>query len=293
MVCVARDSLRSDVRRLNRNATVIERNTVEDRRRRLEGRIKTFHNKADTLMLEVDLDDVGPLVEKKKERLPDWDDGKDSDRVGIREDEEDPQGVEEDEAIGGLSGSEDAAENEVTTADRPDKDDEEDDTEHAEWLSLFMPSSLGKKTIDKARLGTLAVQEIELRVGQANDALGDLRVELGHKALLFRTKIRHTKNTKGKTRAWKEVNHSTLEVMRHVRRYERARRALVRLEADDGILENYQDIKREDLTMSGDILEENRVGQKNTTMAWFWRLGPQGTGGNDWMEECECSLRCD
>jgi hypothetical protein len=34
-------------------------------------------------------------------------------------------------------------------------------------------------------LETLAKQETELRVGQANDALAALWVELGHKLLLF------------------------------------------------------------------------------------------------------------
>jgi hypothetical protein len=165
--------------------------------------------------------------------------------------------------------------------------------EYAEQLSLCMPSSLGQKTLEEAGLKMLTLQEIELRVGQVNDALGDLRVELGQKALLFRTKIRHTTNTKGRTRAWKEVNNSSMEVMKHVRRYDRARRALVKLGVDDGILEKYQDIKKDDLKMSADILEENRVGQKNTTMAWFWRLGPQGDSlGNDWMEECEYRVRC-
>jgi hypothetical protein len=79
-----------------------------------------------------------------------------------------------------------------------------------------------------------------------------------------------------------------MDIMKHVRRYKRARRALEKLGVAHGVLEKYQDIKKEDLNMSGDILEENRVGQKNATLAWFWWLGPQGDSvGKDWMEECE------
>ena len=288
---MSRDILRSDLRRLKCNATVIERTKIEDRRRKLEGRIKTFHIKADTLLAGVDVDDVGPLVEKENEMLHEWDE--ESEWRGMREEEEDAEEIEHDEGIGRASGSESSSENEVIRADQPDEDDEDDEMEYAEQLSLCMPSSLGQKTLEEAGLKMLTLQEIELRVGQVNDALGDLRVELGQKALLFRTKIRHTKNTKGRTRAWKEVNNSSMEVMKHVRRYDRARRALVKLGVDDGILEKYQDIKKDDLKMSADILEENRVGQKNTTMAWFWRLGPQGDSlGNDWMEECEYRVRC-
>lgn len=274
VVDCARDALRRDVRRLKRNATVIERTTIEDRRRRLEARINTFHARGDTLMVGVDVDDVGPSMEKEHDK---WDDR-----------EELAREVDDDEATDRLSGSELSSDHEGVTARQPDEDEEDEDMEYAEHLSLCMPSSWGRQALDDAGLKMLGLQEIELRVGQANDALGDLRVELGHKALLFRTKVRNTKNTKGKTKAWKEVNKSSMDVMKHVRRYERARGALIKLGVENGILQMYQEIKKEDLKMSADILEENRFGQKNTTMAWFWRLGPQGDNvGNEWMEECE------
>ena len=42
------------------------------------------------------------------------------------------------------------------------------------------------------RLGlvTIPSQELDLRQGQANDALEGLRLALGHKTLVFRTKVR-------------------------------------------------------------------------------------------------------
>jgi len=136
-------------------------------------------------------------------------------------------------------------------------------------------------------LETLAKQEIELRVGQANDSLAALRVELGHKSLLFRSKVRYSKNQKGKTRAWKEVAQSAGRVMKHVACYQRAQQALKRLGADEEILEKYQDIEKEHLKMSSDMVEENRFGQHNDMLAWFWRLGPQTDAeGDSWMEEC-------
>jgi len=39
-------------------------------------------------------------------------------------------------------------------------------------------------------LVTMASQELELRQCQANDALEGLRLALGHKSLLFQTKVR-------------------------------------------------------------------------------------------------------
>jgi len=59
-----------------------------------------------------------------------------------------------------------------------------------EHMSIFMPSSLQIADMQRLGLVTMASQELELRQGQANDALEGLRLALGHKSLLFRTKVR-------------------------------------------------------------------------------------------------------
>ena len=58
-----------------------------------------------------------------------------------------------------------------------------------EHMSIFMPSCLHSSDIQRLGLVTMASQELELRQGQANDALEGLRLALGHKTLLFRTKV--------------------------------------------------------------------------------------------------------
>jgi hypothetical protein len=267
---LCRDILRSDVRRLSRRASAISRAGLEDRRRRLEGKIKAFHRRGDTLMEVEDLDDLAPVGREGGE----W--------QYLSDNEERVCGEQEGEfPIESESSSDDG---DIGSCQGSDGDEE---TEFPEQMSLCLPSSLGRQQIEDHGLETLALQEIQLRIGQANDTLAALRVELGHKALLFRAKIRYTKNTKGKTRAWKEVSKSSMEVMKHVRCYRRARKALQQLGADKEILEKFQEIKKEDLRMNGDMLEENRVGQRSDTLAWFWRLGPHSDmEGNAWMEEC-------
>ena len=53
--------------------------------------------------------------------------------------------------------------------------------------------------------------------------------------------------------------------------YRAARDAIEELgEAAD--LERFQRITKSDLKMSGDIVEENRVGQRSSILPWFWRL---------------------
>jgi hypothetical protein len=50
-------------------------------------------------------------------------------------------------------------------------------------------------------------------------------------------------------------------------------------------------LKREDLKMSGDIVEENRVGQRSEHVSWIWRQdhGEQA-GKQALLDESECLL---
>jgi len=57
-----------------------------------------------------------------------------------------------------------------------------------------------------------------------------------------------------------------------VRSYRLARNVLETLGAKEELLNQYQEIWKEDLKMSRDIVEENRVGQRSSELAWFWRL---------------------
>ena len=61
-----------------------------------------------------------------------------------------------------------------------------------------------------------------------------------------------------------------------------------RLGADDATLTQYQELRSEHLTLNGDITEENRFGQRNDVLPWFWRLDGQNADQQDvWMQECE------
>jgi len=180
-----------------------------------------------------------------------------------------------------------------TTGDEGSEDGEDDEDDEAiadnpERLRLAMPSSLGRECIVRLGLETLAMQELELRKGQANDALEDLRLALGHKALLWRTKVRTAKNNKQRTRAWDDIKNARRQVEKNVRHYHRARRALASLGADDKIMSQYKVIGTNDLRLSGDVLDPSRLGQRSDTLAWFWRLGtPNSDQDNSWMEECK------
>ena len=71
------------------------------------------------------------------------------------------------------------------------------------------------------RLGLLTMvdQELRLREGQANDALHELRVSLAHKAVIFRTDVRHDGTYNMTTRPWGKVGSADVKVQRHAAIY--------------------------------------------------------------------------
>ncbi|KAH7904267.1 hypothetical protein BJ138DRAFT_1019360 [Hygrophoropsis aurantiaca] len=72
---------------------------------------------------------------------------------------------------------------------------------------------------------------------------------------------------------------------RHVWSYLRARRVIQILCADPSTLAKYKDIAVTDLSVNKDVTEENRYGQGNHKMAWFWAMGKQSEQHNGWMKE--------
>lgn len=68
----------------------------------------------------------------------------------------------------------------------------------------------------------------------------------------------------------------------------RARQALLNLEAEKQVMDVYRPILSEDLSLSGDVVEEHRMGQRKDGLAWFWHMGmPNEDQSNEWMDECK------
>ena len=171
-------------------------------------------------------------------------------------------------------------------------DDEEVGEEEPEItpenMQLYLPSTFTasqRKSLDWQNLGSM---ELQLRQGQANDLLERLRECLAEKSLKFRTEVRPANSQKKVTRAWGLVHRMDNQIKETVVMYRTAREAIRELgRAAD--LERYQEIKKSDLKMSGDIVEENRVGQRNSVLPWFWRLDrmTKEHQGN-YEKECKC-----
>ena len=69
--------------------------------------------------------------------------------------------------------------------------------------------------------------------------------------------------------------------------YRRARQAIGEL-GGAASLKRFQEINKSDLKMSGDIIEEDRVGQRSSVLPWFWRLDEKA------KEHCgNCEKECE
>ena len=264
-----RDGLRLDLQNRPMPETASGKTSIEDRRRTLEERLNRFNQKAQE-MIEDNVEEVPDI-------LPPFTGWEENDE-GLHEDED------EDEESS-VHNEEESNGDEDDTFDW--QDDENEKTENPETTPIWMPSSFHPEDIERLNLKILATQELELRKGQASDCLQNLRLALGHKAMLYRTKLRHTKTSKGKGRAWGNIKAATTKVNKHVRAYRRARRALEHLGADDSTLAHFQMLQTKDLKLSLDITEENRVGQRSDTLPWFWRLDGQNADQHETaMQEC-------
>jgi hypothetical protein len=204
----------------------------------------------------------------------------------VGQDDTDEDGADSEDE--GASSTEDENDDGDDANDIPDDDDPDEQVEWAEHLALVMPSTFTAEHCLSLGLGILMQQEIKLREGQANDALEELRTALAEKSLLYRTKIRGRPSQKTATRSWSAIKRADVKIRKHVNTYNLARTALLNMDANLG---QFKAIAKEDLRMSGDVIEENRFGQRRDTLAWFWRMGPQRDDiEGSWMDECACHL---
>jgi hypothetical protein len=264
-----RDKLRSNIRKRAATSTVTQRISIENSRRKLEGKIQKFEKRFEAI-LEQGKKDSTRHSPDEEDALFEEVEGAEDDNDDEDEDEDEDDDDDDDEYRKEDISEEWDGENDVvpedtseTILDRPD--------EKVECAMISLPSSFAEDEQHRLGLETFSLQEVELRKGQANDALQGLRLAIGQKTLLYRTKVRHSSNTEGRTRAWDDVRAAQAKIARHARSYERARNALERLGYSDvGI---YKKLVPKDLTVPTDSLEENRYNPGVGELSWIWRMG--------------------
>jgi hypothetical protein len=158
----------------------------------------------------------------------------------------------------------------------------------AECLPILLPSTIGWENCMDADLSEIIEKELTLRQGQANDALQGVRMALGKKSFLFRTRLRQSTSKVQKLRSWTDIGLVEAGVRHQAKVYRKARRALMALGASEDIMKRYQMLKKEDLRVSTVVVDLNARGQRNAKLAWFWSMDVEGDSSKDaLMTECE------
>jgi hypothetical protein len=157
-----------------------------------------------------------------------------------------------------------------------------------ECYRITMPSTMGKSLLRQRGLQDVAAMEVQLRSGQCNDSLQGVRLSLGQKAFIFRTKIRPKGPKKGKTRSWDSIHAIDLALRLHAQTYRESREALLFLGASVDILKRFQPLERAHLKTSTTLLDPSQSGWKHSQLPWFWYMDVAGDSvGSNHMKECK------
>ncbi|KAH9022871.1 hypothetical protein EDB85DRAFT_1895014 [Lactarius pseudohatsudake] len=146
---------------------------------------------------------------------------------------------------------------------------------NAEDIPILLPSTLRAEWCIQHGVRSLAIKEAKLRYAQANDSIHRMRLALGFKSALFRTKVRGARSQKTKTRAWTAVENVETTVHQHARNYGMARDAYIKLPP----------LHATDLRVKTAILGAAEVGQRNTQLPWIWSFGFSNMEGEGWFDE--------
>ncbi|KDQ52095.1 hypothetical protein JAAARDRAFT_139298, partial [Jaapia argillacea MUCL 33604] len=140
---------------------------------------------------------------------------------------------------------------------------------------ISLPSMLGSQQCSKKGYKKIQAEELELRIGQANDNLQQIRIALGHKSFLYRTEVRNNKSQNKKTRSWSQVGHVKGTVQKNSWLYKHCCQAMQRLGASAELLFRYRNMERDDLKITTSVVDDPAA---------------HGTRQKSLIIDCQCSL---
>ncbi|KAI6040015.1 hypothetical protein EDC04DRAFT_2602760 [Pisolithus marmoratus] len=155
----SQDQLRSEIQQLPSPMLTRQAVKISEKRQRLSSRIEKFHSNGQAFCKGLDID--GSFTPQDDPAFCGSDEEEHEDREFWDDDEGDWEAPEEE--VEGLA---------------------------LELMNIWMPSSIGAAKLTELGLHDLLKEERELRIGQANDCLDQLRTDLGNKAMLEGTRTK-------------------------------------------------------------------------------------------------------
>lgn len=152
---------------------------------------------------------------------------------------------------------------------------------------LFLPSALPPALRNQTWFARMAKFEMELRKGQADDALANLRLALKYKDSLNRGRRKVAYGNKNSTRANVLLRRVADLVQSRADSYRRARASMIRLglSAEDM---SYPGLLPKDVVLKR-VYTDKELGEGTYTGSWIWNNGPRGVLSDaeedEWEEE--------
>jgi hypothetical protein len=129
--------------------------------------------------------------------------------------------------------------------------------------------------------------ELNLRIQQADKCLQALRDNIADKSFQYSHVIRVAPRKGVRTRGRGAITKLNGIIAYHARVYERCRRAMTMLGADQAILKKYPILLKEHLKSSTALLNPNEPGSTRLQLSWIWRSAAGGIG-----DSSESLLEC-
>lgn len=147
--------------------------------------------------------------------------------------------------------------------------------------TLIMPFASGLRRAAFARLDAerqevlrrLEEMELELRKGQIEDSLAKVRDAVIHLSWHMKNVVRYASGVVNTTRSWAGVHilNRVWKIHRNVYLHNRKTMTLLTPEAErEAFLRQYQDLRRQDCSISTQVTDPNSAGQSSRKMPWFW-----------------------
>jgi hypothetical protein len=158
------------------------------------------------------------------------------------------------------------------------------DVVHPERKRISIPSTW--KSVNDNNVRQI---ELDLRMLQAAKVLSALRDLIAEKSFQFSHVIRVAPRKGVRTRARSAIAKINNRIAFNCRVYDRSRAAMVKLGADDIVMNRFRKLERQDIASSTALLNPNEPGSSSQRLSWIWLSGRtsvnQDTLG---LHECEC-----
>ena len=153
---------------------------------------------------------------------------------------------------------------------------------------LFLPSHFPTVS-QRQKLGLydLGLKEMELRRGEANDALDSVRLCIKQLSVNLAFKKKEIRGQRDNTRAQSILKSGIRERDKHMQKYHEAQAAMIRLGmAPDNT--TYRPLRDTDLWMKG-IVEGHVLGDGRREESWIWKTGfgttPSDASRTEWEKD--------